>query len=207
MLQLSLFSFWWRSRTAQPDLGARWHGGRAWLADNLGLVAGVLLLLCAALWAVAEHAGQKAVLRAAETNRYIAAFQDPPVADAWLHLTRTWQAERARQSALLERIAALSGNALARPLRHYRAFVIDTVADHRLARDIDTMLRFYRRLALCIRVGGCDPARAAGRFGSAAWSFRNQHYYYLLEVSRVDEIDRALDVIAPREDEAAGDPS
>ena len=76
--------------------------------------------------------------------------------------------------------------------------MIDTVVEHGLAPDIDTVIRFYRRLAACIRIGSCDARLAAGLFGSAAWSFRNQHYYWLLEEYEVDEIDRVIDVIAPR---------
>jgi hypothetical protein len=199
MRYLSILRPWWRLARDAPgvDLGARWRHHRELLAENFGLVAGVLLLSCATLWAAGEYARQKAELRTAETHRYIAEFRAAPVADAWRHLTRAWHAERARQDALLERIAALSGAPLQAELRHYRAFVIDTVAEHRLARDVDTMLQFYRRLALCIRFGACDPALAAGHFGTAARSFRNQHYYYLQEEYRVDEVDRTIEAIAP----------
>jgi hypothetical protein len=189
----------WRLPRVGPgvDLRARWRHHRDRLVENFGLVAGVLLLSCATLWAAGEYAREKSELRTAETHRYIAEFRAAPVADAWRRLTQAWHAEQARQDALLQRIALHSGAGLEIELRHYRAFVIDTVTERRLARDVDTMLQFYRRLALCIRFGACDPALAAGHFGTAARSFRNQHYYHLQEEYQVDEVDRTIEAIAP----------
>jgi hypothetical protein len=200
MRYLNILRPWWRLPRAGPgiDLRARWRHHRELLVENFGLVAGVLLLSCASLWAAGQYTREKAELRTVETNRYMAEFRASPVADAWQHLTQVWHAERVRQDALLERIAVLSGARLQAELRNYRAFVIDTVAEHRLARDVDTMLQFYRRLALCIRFGACDPGLAAGHFGTAARSFRNQHYYYLQEEYQVDEVDRTIEAIAPR---------
>jgi hypothetical protein len=189
--------WWWRPDGARAGLDRR-RQDRTTLLDHFGPVAALLLIACAVLWAAGEYGRHKAALQAAETGRHIAAFQGAPVGDAWQRLARTWQAKQARQSALLRRIAPLAGAALQAELRNYRAFVLDTVAEHRLARDIDTVVRFYHRLAWCIRIGSCDAGLAAGRFGSAAWSFRNQHYYWLLEEHAIDEIDRELDVIAPR---------
>jgi hypothetical protein len=60
------------------------------------------------------------------------------------------------------------------------------------------VIRFYRRLAACVRIGSCDATLAAAMFGSAAWSFRNQHYYFLEEEYQVDEIDAVIEMIAPR---------
>jgi hypothetical protein len=187
---------WWRAHKARPEesLRRRWQQA---LLDHFGLVAGLLLLVCALLWAVGEYSRHKASLRMAETSRHIAAFEGPPVADAWQHLSDVWHAQQARQSVLLRRIAALSGARLQAELGNYRAFVIDTVVEHGLAQDIDTVIRFYRHLASCVRIGSCDASLAAGRFGSAAWSFRNQHYYYLQEQYEVDEIDRVINLIAP----------
>jgi hypothetical protein len=199
MRYLNILRPWWRwPRVGSGiDLRARWRHHRELLAEHFGLVAGVLLLSCATLWAAGEYTREKAELRTAETNRYMAEFRAAPVADAWRHLTRVWHAERVRQDALLERIAVLSGARLQAELRNYRAFVMDTVAEHRLARDVDTMLQFYRRLALCIGFGACDAGLAAGHFGTAARSFRNQHYYYLQEEYQVDEVDRTIEAIAP----------
>jgi hypothetical protein len=190
---------WWRPLKARPgtSIRARWQHHRQMLLDDFGLVAGLLLLVCAMLWAVGENSRQKAELRMAETNRYIAAFEDPPVADAWRRLSEVWHAQQARQSTLLRRIARLSGAPLQAELHNYRAFVIDVIVEHDLPRDIHTVIRFYRRLASCIRIGSCDADLAAGLFGRDAWRFRNQHYYYLLDEYQVDEVDRVIEMIAP----------
>ena len=92
----------------------------------------------------------------------------------------------------------MTGAPLQAELGNYRAFVIDTIEEHELAPDIATVVQFYGRLATCVRTGSCDATLAAGTFGTAAWSFRNQHYYYLQEEYEVDEIDRMIDAIAPR---------
>jgi len=190
----------WRPAKAPPLAGirGRWQHQRQALLDHFGLVAGLLLVACAILWAAGEHSRHKAELRAAETSRLVADFHGPPVAGAWQRLAGAWVAQQPRQSTLLQRIAALSGAPLQGELRNYRAFVIDTVAEQDLARDIDTMIQFYRRLASCVRIGACDGSLTAGLVGNAAWSFRNQHYYYLLEEYDVDEIDGVIDTIAPR---------
>jgi hypothetical protein len=202
---LNILRPWWRPDRVprQGDLRHGWQYLRQVLLDRFALVAGLSLLACALLWAAGEHSRHVAGLRVAETNRHIAAFHGAPVGEAWQRVADAWQAKQARQSALLRRIAPLSGAALQAELGNYRAFVIDTVVEHGLARDIDTVIRFYRRLAACVRIGSCDARLAAGLFGSAAWSFRNQHYYWLLDEYEVDEIDSVIDVIAPR---AAGHP-
>jgi hypothetical protein len=200
---LNILRPWWRLAGARAGLRPSRPGSKTPL-DHFGLVAALLLIMCAVLWAAGEYGRHKAALRAAETGRHIAAFQDAPVGDAWQRLAEAWQARQARQSALLRRIAPLSGAALQAELRNYRAFVIDTVVEDGLAPEINTVIGFYQRLASCIRIGSCDAGLAAGRFGSAAWSFRNQHYYWLLDEHEVDEIDGVLDVIAPR---APGDPT
>ena len=196
---------WWRpDRMHRRDsLRCGWPYLRQVLLDRFGLVAGLLLLAFALLWAAGEHSRHVAGLRVAETNRHIAAFHGVPVGEAWRRVADAWQAKQARQRPLLRRIAPLSGAALQAELGNYRAFVIDTVVEHGLAGDIDMLIQFYRRLAACVRIGSCDARLAAGQFGSGAWSFRNQHYYYLLEEYEVDEIDSVIDVIAPR---AAGHP-
>jgi len=197
---LNILRPWWRPEGAcrEGGFGSRWqHRGQV-LLDHFGLVAGLLLLACALLWAVVEHSRHVAELRGAETNRHIAAFHEAPVGEAWQRVADAWQPRQASQRALLRRIASLSGPALHAELRNYREFVIDTVVENRLAPDIDTVIRFYRRLATCVRIGSCDARLAAGRFGSAAWSFRDQHYYWLLDEYAIDEIDAVIDVIAPR---------
>jgi hypothetical protein len=189
----------WRSHKAPlAGMHGRWQHQRQALLDHFGLVAGLLLVACAVLWAAGEHSRHKAELRAAETSRLVADFRSAAVAGAWQRLAGAWTAQRSRQEALLQRIATLSGAPLQRELRHYRAFVIDTIVEQDLAQDVDTTIQFYRRLAACLRIGACDASLTAGLFGNAAWSFRNQHYYYLLEEYDVHEIDRLIDTIAPR---------
>jgi hypothetical protein len=197
---MNILRTWWRPHKTRPGQGlrTRLQHQRQVLLDHFGLVAGLLLLVCAMLWAVGEYSRHRVELRAAETSRHVAAFHGPPLADAWRRLSGVWHAQQARQSVLLRRIAPLSGASLQAELRNYRAFVIDMVVEHGMAQDIDTVIRFYRRLAACIRIGSCDASLAAGLFGNAAWSFRNQHYYYLQEEYEVDEIDRVIDAIAPR---------
>jgi hypothetical protein len=197
---LNILRPWWRPHKARPEdaFHRRWQRHRQVLLDHFGLVAGLLLLACAMLWAIGEHSRHKADLRVAETNRHIAAFHDAPVADAWQRVAGVWHAQQPRQRTLLRRIAPLFGAPLQAELSNYRAFVIDTVVEHGLARDIDTVIRFYRRLAACVGIGSCDARIAAGRFGSAAWSFRNQHYYYLQDEYQIEEIDHVIDMIAPR---------
>jgi hypothetical protein len=197
---LNILRPWWRPEGAHREggFGDRWQHRRQVLLDHFGPVAGLLLLACALLWAVGEHGRHVAGLRLAETNRHIAAFHEAPVGEARQRVADAWQARQAARSALLRRIEPLSGAALQAELRNYRAFVIDTVVERNLAPDIDAVIRFYRRLAACVRIGSCDARLAAGRFGSAAWSFRNQHYYWLLEEYEVGEIDAVIDVIAPR---------
>lgn len=182
----------------QPDLRATVRRWQARALAQLGPLVGVLILACAGLWAVAEYVAFKAELRVAETNRYLAQFHEPPVADAWRRLSTTWQAEGNRQDVLLERLAGLSGAELSTGVRDYRWFVMATIADHRLERDIDTILQFYRRLALCIRIGSCDQAVAAAQLGDGIWRFRNQHYFHLESEYVGENIDADLELISPR---------
>ena len=190
----------WRLHKTPPQAGlhGRWQHQRQLLLDHFGLVASLLLVAYAILWAAGEHSRHKAVLRAAETSRLVAEFQGAPVADAWQRLVGAWVAQQPRQRTLLHRIASLTGAPLQEELHNYRAFVIDTVVEQDLAQEIATVIGFYQRLASCVRIGACDAGITAGLFGSAAWSFRNQHYYYLLEEYDIDEIDRVIDAIAPR---------
>jgi len=200
MRALNVLRPWWRAHHTPSGGGSRerWQRNRQLVLDHFGVIAGVLLLFCAVIWAAGEHARQRSELRAAETERHITAFHSTPVGDAWRQLTGVWQAERARQSVLLDRIAPLSGPELQAALRNYRAFVIDTVEENELEDEIDTVVQFYARLATCVRTGNCDSERAGLLFGGAAWSFRNQHYYYLLQDARVGEVDRIINAIAPR---------
>ena len=150
----------------------------------------VLCLLCAALWGVGQHAAQRAELRLAETERHLEQFEAPPVADAWQRLNGTWQAERDRQHVLLARIASLSGAPRDEALRAYQRFVLEVVEEHRLQPEIETVLGFVKRLALCVRLGSCDRQTAATRLGDALRQFRNQHFYYFALELPEEQLDQ-----------------
>ena len=176
-----------------------WPRPRAAVLGQLAPVFGVLLLLCAALWAIGAYADYKADLRRAETGRYLAEFRAPPVAAAW-------QAGERRQNVLLQRMTGLSGAALAESLRNYRQFVLDTVEEHRLAADIATVHGFFTRFGVCIRVGNCEPGVARAQLGPAVWRFRNQLYDYFALEGVVAEVDRAVSLIAPEEPRVTAGP-
>jgi hypothetical protein len=181
----------------QVGFGELWRRQRATLLAWLRPALGVLLLLGGGLLAVDQYASYKAELRRAETGRYLAEFREPPVADAWARLSGAWQAEWSRQRTLLARVRAASGPRFDQAVRNYRDFVLDTVDDHRLARDIETVRAFFVRLGVCIRIGSCDPAAATAQLGSAVWQFRNQHYYYFWREGLVPGVDRSALLIAP----------
>ena len=114
---LNILRPWWRSEGAcrEGGFGSRWQHRRQVLLDHFGLVAGLLLLVCALLWAAVEHSRHVAELRVAETNRHIAAFHEPPrrptPGSAWPMRGRPG---RPRQRALLRRIASALGRGFAR---------------------------------------------------------------------------------------------
>ncbi|MCC2664478.1 MAG: hypothetical protein K0R41_2311 [Geminicoccaceae bacterium] len=176
-----------------------WRRRRGPLRNRLGPACGMLLLLGALLWGVGEYASYKAALRQAETNRYLAEFRAPAVADAWQHLSAAWRAGEHRQSALLGRLAERSGSGFDAALRHYQQFVLETVEEHRLAPQVVTVWLFFERLAVCIRVGNCDREVAGAHLRAPLRQFRNQHYYYLESEGLADEFDRVVAQITPDE--------
>jgi hypothetical protein len=174
-----------------------WRRHRGVVLPQLGLVFGVLLLLCGALWAVGQHADHQAEVRVGETNRFLDEFASGPVATAWQRLRAAWEAERARQDALLARIPSLAGSELHRTLRDHQQFVLETVEEYRLDRDIEVVHHYLRRLATCVRVGVCDRHAVAAQLGPALQNFRDQHrYYFDFEHSGVN-LDRDLETIVP----------
>jgi hypothetical protein len=180
------------------DVAGFWRRRREAVLAQLGSVLGVLLLLCAGLWAVVEYVSFKAELQHAETARYLAEFDEPPVGDAWRRLSAAWQAEQSRQSALLERVAHTSGAEYGAALRDYRDFVLETIEERHLGSDIEIVRGFFARLGLCLRIGGCDPAVARAELGAAARQFRDQHYFYLQQGDQAAELERVVSTIAPR---------
>lgn len=163
----------------------------------LGPLACGLLVLCGAIGSLGTYAEHKAQLRLAETTRHVAQFETEPVAGAWRRLSRAWHAERKRQEALLQRIASREPGRMDGVLRRYREFVLTTVDQRGLAADIDTVLRFYQRLALCIRMGSCDREIAAAMLGDQARRFRNQHYPYLVDEYPDEPVDADLRLVSP----------
>lgn len=181
--------------TAVADLRHRW---RERVLSRFGTLAAFLLLLCGGLWAHGEYVRHKSTLQEAETRRHIEQFAEGPVADAWQRLSAAWQAELDRQNALLARIASASAGERAAAVRDYRAFVLETVAAHGLEADIDTVLRFFNRLALCIRMQSCDRSVAAAWFGDLPWRFRNQHFFYLQEAYPGEDVVTSIRTVSPR---------
>ena len=172
-------------RSSDTALGQTW------------LVIGVLAISAFVMFAVAEHRAQKAVVVQAETERFVREFRSEPVGTSWRRLAETWQAERGRQEALLEGALERSDGDPMQTLRPWRHFMLRTIAEQGLQRDIEIVLAFFRRLALCVRMGNCDPVLLSERFGDLPWRFRNQHYPYLVEAHPDEEIDRYFEIVAP----------
>jgi hypothetical protein len=178
-------------------LAKEWLPAGPGLRQVLAPLLGVLLLLAGAQWGISEHGRAKAELRRAETQRYLAEFREPAVADAWQRLRMVWQGERLRQRTLLARIARSSGPELADALQNYRNFVLDTVEDERLIAEIATVQAFFGRLGVCIRVGNCDPEVARAALGQALWDFRSQHAEWFALEGLSEQVDRTVATIAP----------
>lgn len=189
----------WRSVLNGPaKVGpAPWsRGHRTVPLPLLALVIGALVLLCGGLLAVGEYTHHRAELRRAETNRLLDQFRSGPVAASWARLGAAWQAEGARQDALLA--AAQNGTALARIQRDHQLFVLETIEEYGLAPEIEVVRQFVIRLATCVRVGSCDRNVVAAQLGPKLWAFRDQHrHYFQFEYSGV-ELDAHLATIAPR---------
>lgn len=172
-------------RSSDAALGQTW------------LVIGVLALASLVLFAVAEHRAQKAVVLEAETGRFLEEFRSEPVSSSWRRLSEVWEAERPRQQALLERAAERSGGDPLATLRPWREFMLQTIEEAGLQRDIEVILAFFRRLALCVRMGNCDPVLLSERLGDLPWRFRNQHHPYLVEAHPGEDFDRYFEIVAP----------
>ena len=101
---------WRTGRIAPPQIApaAWWRHWSALLPPRIGVLVGMLALLCGGLLAAAEYAEHRAELRLAETNRLLEEFRSGPVADAWGRLRTAWRAEQNRQNALLARIPSLA---------------------------------------------------------------------------------------------------
>jgi hypothetical protein len=191
----------WRSaRAAPPNVGLPiwWQRHRAVLLPQIILVLGVLALWCGALWTVGQYTHHKAALQVAETNRLLGQFRSGPVAASWARLRAAWQAEGARQDALLAQLSSLTGSEHARIRHEHRQLVLQIIEEHELQDDIEMVRGFVIRLATCVRIGSCDRDILAAQVGPALWAFRDQHiHYFELEHSESD-LDSYLESIAPR---------
>jgi len=196
MLQTEI---WRQLRVAPPRVipASWWRRHRGVLLPQIVLVFGILLLLCGALWAVGAYTDRRVEIRGAETSRFLDEFASGRTGAAWQRLRTAWEAERARQDALLARIPSLAGSELQRTLRDHQQFVLETIEEYQLQQDIEVVHQYFKRLATCVRVGVCDRAAAAAQLGPALRAFRDQHrYYFDFEHSGVD-LDRYIDTIVP----------
>lgn len=164
----------------REDLGL---GGSLWAGRSpsgpevasivrIAAIIGLLLALCSGLWAIAEYAQHRALIRQAETDRYIRAFEAGPVADAWATLSRSWEAPD--------------------PDPHAARVEPD------LSADVETVLTYFRGFAVCVRAGICDPERARSYLGELPWRFHNEHRDELEEAFPGVPLDRDFAALAPR---------
>lgn len=162
-----------------------------------------LLFACCVWIAVTAHEEQSERVRAGETERVLAEFESEPVASAWARLSDAWEAEGARQQVLVQRAAphGIQPSAGVIVSRDHQFLVLETVNEYELADDIDTVLRYFQRVAYCIRLGGCDGAAAAAHFGADPWRFRNQHYPHLIDTYPDEPFDTWFAIVSPPEPE------
>jgi hypothetical protein len=144
--------------------------GAAVLLD-LAPVLAILVVFALGLLAVASYGERRAAIRIAETERYLEQFEHGPVAEAWQRLRK-----RPRVELASEPLPALPGDP---------------------ATDIDTVLQYFKRLALCVRMGSCDAALTSARLGDLPWRFRERYYHVLTEAYPDEAFDRYLAAVSP----------
>lgn len=169
----------------RPAIADLWRPLRDSALPRIGPVGGLLLALLIVLWALGEHAQRRATLQEAETQRYVEQFTEGPVARAHARLAASWQGDRPDRT-MVAPVAEAPSRALMRRVL--------------LAEDVETVLRFYRRLALCVRMGSCDGAAAAAWFGDLPWRFRDRHRLYLEAAHPDEDLDSVLRTVSPRPD-------
>lgn len=168
----------------RPAVADLWRRHYALVFARFGPVGGLLLVLLTVVWASGEYAQRRAALLEAETQRYIEQFTEGPVAEARARLNSARHEDRPDHTTLRTAMAQAPNHEVARDLR--------------LAQDIETVLRFYRRLALCIRMGSCDSAAAAAWFGHLPWRFHAQNHVYLKHAHPNEDLDALFRTISPR---------
>ena len=171
---------WRTGRIAPPKIApaAWWRHRSALLPPRIGVLVGMLALLCGGLLAAAEYAEHRAELRLAETNRLLEEFRSGPVADAWARLRAAWRAEQNRQNALLARMASLRDPTSRGPCATTKCSCSRPSRSTGCRTRSGWCISFLIRLAICVRAGSCDPDVAAAQLGPALWTFRDQHRYY-----------------------------
>lgn len=153
----------------------------------------VLALAWVVLLALGEYSRQRATVIEAETGRFVREFRAEPVVSAWQRLSDVWQAELPRQRRLL---SSPGGDADPVALiRRFQPFLLETIEEEGLQPEIETVLAFFRRLALCVRMGSCDADLIAARLGDLPQRFRNQHYLYLQESHPGEDIDSYFELV------------
>ena len=188
--------------SARSGPSAQLEGIHALLARSgvlLPALAGGLAALVVAtgvLWGISQHSLSQAMIVQAETTRHIQEFRQAPVADAWQRLSEVWQRELPRQNALLDRIKGGAG-LQSGGFRHFRHFVLETVREQRLQGDIALVVGYFRRLALCVRIGSCDRQAVKTRFGDLPLRFRNQHFLYLDDAYPNQNLDLTFETLSP----------
>ena len=154
----------------------------------------VVVLVTAVFWGIGQHRTVQEMIVEAETDRYIAAFREEPVAPAWQRLSEVWPRELARQNALLDR---LGGGPPTESFRHFQHFVLETVRENGMQREIAIVVGYFRRLALCVQIGNCDADAVRARFGDLPRRFLNQHFLYLSEAYPEQDLQPTFEALAP----------
>jgi hypothetical protein len=138
---------------------------------DLAPVLAILLVSALGFWALTAYAEHRASIRTAETERYLEQFEHGPVADAWQRLRQDWQAETGPR-----RPVSISSD---------------------LASDVDIVLQYFRRLALCMRMGSCDPALTSSQLGDLPRRFRERYDHILPEADLGGTFDQPLAAASP----------
>lgn len=141
---------------------------------DLAPALAILLVFALGLLAIATYGERRAAIRIAETERYLEQFEHGAVAEAWQRLRKGPQVELA-----YDRLPALPGDP---------------------ATDIDTVLQYFKRLALCVRMGSCDAALTSARLRDLPWRFRERYYHVLAEAYPDEAFDRYLAAVSPPSD-------
>lgn len=170
---------------ARLALAALRHRDHDATAARLGPALVLLLVLSIVLWAIGEHAERRAVLQEAETQRHIAQFTDGPVAKARARLDGARHEEPPRASLVVAPAVPAPDDGIVHAVR--------------FGEDIETVLRFYRRLALCIRMDSCDRDAAAAWFGDLPWRFRDRYHRHLQAAYPNEDLDAVFSTISPRD--------